>query len=444
MSRSLRVTSGFIPQVKLAVMRNGFPSQQALAEELGLARFTISNFLNGKPIDYLNFVEICHILRLDWQEIADLDNSRLNEVSTKSRQLAHLHQEDLGEAPNVSVFYGRTEELAKLEQWIVIDRCRLVALLGMGGIGKTALSVKLAEQIQNEFDYLIWRSLRNAPPVENILVDLIKFLSNQQETDLQDTVNGKVSRLINYLRSSRCLLVLDNAESILRGGDRAGQYREGYEGYGELLRQLGELPHQSCLVLTSREKPKEIALLEGQTRPVRSLQLNGLDATDVKSIFTEYGSFSGSEDEWRVVVEYYAGNPLALKIAASAIQEILNGNIPEFIEIYLKPGKVLFDDIRDILDEQFNRLSASEKEIMYWLAINREPVSDLKLQEDIVLSGAQQKLIADLASLKRRSLIERGEAGFTLQNVVMEYMTDQLIKKVSEEIRTGAPTPYKM
>lgn len=64
------------------------------------------------------------------------------------------HQ-DWGEAICVSVFYGRQEELATLEQWIVSDRCRLVALLGMGGIGKTSLSVKLTEQIQDKFEYVI-------------------------------------------------------------------------------------------------------------------------------------------------------------------------------------------------------------------------------------------------------------------------------------------------
>lgn len=75
-------------------------------------------------------------------------------------------RQDWGEAIDVSVFYGRAEELATLEQWLVDDRCRLVALLGMGGIGKTALSVKLAEQLQDKFEYVIWRSLRNAPPVQ--------------------------------------------------------------------------------------------------------------------------------------------------------------------------------------------------------------------------------------------------------------------------------------
>ncbi|MCL1471461.1 NACHT domain-containing protein [Argonema antarcticum] len=69
MSRSIRVAPQYIPQVKLALQRNGFPSQQALAEEVGLSRDTIRKFLNGKGIDYWNFTEICEKLELNWQDI---------------------------------------------------------------------------------------------------------------------------------------------------------------------------------------------------------------------------------------------------------------------------------------------------------------------------------------------------------------------------------------
>src|SRR5207237_6109930 len=124
--------------------------------------------------------------------------------------------QDWGEAPDVSKFYGRTEELKQLKKGIVDERCRLVALLAQGGIGKTALYVKLAQEIQTEFKYVMWRSLRESPPLEKLLTDLIKFLSNQQEIELPDTVGEKIMRLIHYLRSSRCLVVLDNAELILQ------------------------------------------------------------------------------------------------------------------------------------------------------------------------------------------------------------------------------------
>ncbi|MDJ0562193.1 MAG: helix-turn-helix transcriptional regulator, partial [Microcystis sp. M53599_WE4] len=73
MGRSLKVKSEYIPRVKQAVKRNGYATQQLLAEELGFAKSTISLFLNGKSISNLNFFEICQKLALDYREITDWD-----------------------------------------------------------------------------------------------------------------------------------------------------------------------------------------------------------------------------------------------------------------------------------------------------------------------------------------------------------------------------------
>ena len=262
---------------------------------------------------------------------------------------------DFTEAADISVFYGRTEELATLQQWIVEEHYQLIALLGMGGIGKTTLSIRSAEQIGHQFDYVIWKSLLHAPPIKDILAALIKFLSPQQEIDLSDTTDGQISQLLAYLREQRCLLILDNFEAILQSGKRAGYWREGYEEYGKLLRRVGETRHQSTLMLTSREKPREIALLEGETLPVRSLQLEGLSVADGQAILRSK-RLKVSESDSRSLVERYCGNPLALKIVSVTIQDVLAGQVSEF----LSQKAAVFGDIRELLEQQFNRLSALE------------------------------------------------------------------------------------
>jgi WD40 repeat protein/transcriptional regulator with XRE-family HTH domain len=347
---------------------------------------------------------------------------------TTSDQSQH---QDWGEATNVSIFYGRTEEIATLEKLLVQDRCRLVAVLGMGGIGKSALAIKLTECIKDNFEYIIWRSLREAPPIKNILATLIQFLSDEQETEasLPESVGERISRLIDYLRQYRCLLILDNIESILQSGSRAGLYREGYEGYGDLLKRVGEVTHQSCLLLTGREKPKEVAALEGETLCVRSFLLGGLQAADGQEILKVKG-VSASESESSKLVERYAGNALALKVVTTTIQDLFCGDISKF----LQQETTVFGDIHELLEQQFSRLSNLEKDAMYWLAINREPVSLSEIRDDIVSQIPPQKLLESLESLVRRSLIEKSAGLFTLQAVVMEYVTQRLIDQVCHEI----------
>ncbi len=354
------------------------------------------------------------------------------EVATKARQ-------DLGEVLDVSFFYGRQQELAQLQQWILVERCRVVAVLGMGGMGKTSLSVKLAQQLQSQFELVIWRSLRNAPPIQEILAQLLQFLSNQQEIDRPETVDSKVSRLLHYLRSHRCLLILDNVETILRGSDtpdRAG-YCEGCEGYGELLRQVGETVHQSCLLLTSREKPQEIRLQEGASLPVRCLQLGGLKQTEAQELLRLKGDFQGSEAEWNQLIDYYSGNPLALKIISTTIQNLFDGSISDFFQ----QDAFVFGNIRNLLKQQFERLSDLEKTVIYWLAIYRDPASFSDLRTDIFPRISPQKLIEVLDSLEQRCLIDKTAAGFLLQPVVMEYVTSQFVEQISQEVWVGlAPT----
>ena len=347
-----------------------------------------------------------------------------------STQSIDTSRENWGEIVDVRNFCGRQSEIVELEKWITVDQHRLVAILGMGGIGKTALAIKLAQKIKGGFDYIIWRSLRNAPPPADILSECINFLAEQQETSLPETDSGKISQVLKYMQNHRCLIIFDNVDAILEGGSRAGLCREGYEGYGRLFEQIIETGHQSCLILTSREKPREIARLESRQLPVRSLSLSGLEQKDARKILEEK-SLSGIKNVGRLITQY-AGNPLALKIVADTILDLFDGNITKFLD----QGIAVFGDINDLLNEQFERLSESEKEIMYWLAIEREPISLDGLEENIVRTVSKSELLEILTSLRRKSIMETKAATFTLQPVITEYVTSRLIEKVCQEIST--------
>ncbi len=387
----------------------------------GISEGTWKRFLAGKrPIKAEAFKAYSEVLGLSWEELIERGSVQ-----------------DWGEAPESGVFYGRTEELATLKQWIVQDRCRLVTLLGMGGIGKTAVAVKLVESLQDQFQYFIWRSLRYAPPLEDILTEFLQFLSPSPKTALPTSFSARFSQLIECLRKQRCLLVLDNFEAILgdsKSSNRSGTYLDGYEPYGELLRRVGESQHQSSLLLISREKPKEITALASQSLPIRSLQLGGLQELEARQILQEKG-LSG-EEEWATLIKLYRGNPLALNLVAATIQDLFKGNVSLFIE----QGTFIVV-ISDILEQHFSRLSEIEQEVMYWLAIHSHPVSLPQLQADSLLPIAKSDLIEVLVALGGRSLIEKttesDQVLFTLQPVVMKYVTKLLVTQVCEEIFQG-------
>ncbi|BAY62371.1 WD-40 repeat-containing protein [Calothrix brevissima NIES-22] len=449
-------------------------SPHQIAQELGIKVTTLNVALSDDLYRYIEQLlsdKGKQSIKIKWENISQLlqeagykkktsepppSNQSFQEEKQVSIDVSN--KEDWGDAPALSNFFGRTQELDILKQWIVaknVDNeeniCRMVAIVGIagsgktsltvtlrGGIGKTDLLLKLVSEIKNDFDYIIWRSLRNSPPLIEILGDIIKFLSDQEEISLLDTVEKQITQqLLKYLLQKRCLVILDNFESVLLEGDSSGKYRQGYEGYSVLLQKIGEVNHKSCLLLTSREQPQEIIRLEGETKPVRLFMLEGLGYLDGRKIFDTIGDgkFNGTDDEWQQLIEFYFnGNPLALELAARHIKKAYNGNIAEF----LAKGKKDFKQMReDLLDWHFNQLSSLEKEIVYWLAINRIPISITELQNDITSEASEEvastiEVILNQFSLEISSF--NGEQYFGLQPVIDEYIINKFIDEIYTEI----------
>src|SRR5438445_1406169 len=161
-----------------------------------------------------------------------------------SAETGEERRQDWGDAPDVLGFVGRLEELAMVRDWVLGQHCRVVGVLGIGGIGKTSIAAKLAKDVAPAFQRVYWRSLRNAPPVSEWLVDAIGFLSGQQLVAPRGEA-ARLAVLLELLRDRASLLVLDNFETLLEPRQREGGYREGFAGYGALLRAIGETAHQS-------------------------------------------------------------------------------------------------------------------------------------------------------------------------------------------------------
>jgi len=300
-------------------------------------------------------------------------------------------------------------------------------------MGKTTLSVKLAQQLQSQFDCVIWRSLQQAPPLELILSEILPIVMGSEVT-----TDCSIDTLMKQLRSKRCLLVLDNVESILQDGNRSGQYQPGYEAYRQLFDRICDEPHQSCLIITGRDKPGGFALRQGKNLPVRSLQLQGLAGAEGQQILIAKG-LEATESQSQTLVYYFGGNPLAIKIAATTIQTLFGDNVQGF----LAQGSSVFSDLWDLLDRQFERLSPLQQQIMYSLVINREAVMPAKLQEEILPKVPLREVLEALESLHARSLIETADTGLTLQPVIMEYVTERFIQAIKREVITDELTYSK-
>ena len=310
----------------------------------------------------------------------------------------------------IPTLYGREWELNLLAGWVVEERCRVVSVLGLGGIGKSALAVSLMHRMAKRFEVVIWRSLRDLPTCEVLLDDLIQVLAPQAlgeipaSREAPASLEQRQSALLEQLRNIRVLLVLDNVELVLEEGGGTGSMRPGYEGIGRFLRLSAETEHQSCVLLTSREKPGDLVPLEGSQSPVRALRLARLELNACEVLLSEKGVAGSISDRARLI-EAYTGNPLALKIVAQTIVDLFDGKIAPFLE----QGEIIFGGVRELLNGQFARLSDLEQCVLLWLAILREPSSLDELAAVLVTPLPRAWLLEAVEALHHHSLIERGQ-----------------------------------
>ncbi|MEO0867451.1 MAG: NB-ARC domain-containing protein, partial [Cyanobacteria bacterium J06642_11] len=405
MGQSIRASEQGLAIANQARQRRGWTKTSTARwwQDAHTSRATLRRFWRGERIQQGAFIAICQVVGLDdWQTIAE---PTLAEPTVETLPAPTLV--DWGDAPDVEQFFGRQQELEQLSSWVIQDQAKLISISGLGGSGKTALVLALAEQLQPEFTGIIWRDAAHIPSPEALVDSLL-------DTAVESADQG-IKQLHNKLQIERWLILLDNVDA---------------KGHLQVIHWLTRVRHQSCFVVMGHQPLPP--MFQGMSR-FYSLSLSGLSREASIQLLHDCGC-SGPPYQLGALARVYSDNPLALKLISTTIRTVFGGQIASFLQ---QGTEVLPDPIRLPLQKQFQSLDELEREVIFWLAIWQEPISLCRLQTHL-LNANPADVIAALSQLLDSAIITQHflteEPSFSLQPMVMTFAINELVAKVIREL----------
>ena len=344
---------------------------------------------------------------------------------TKKRQITNLSQ-----APLNIDFFGREDDLRLLNKLILGQSVNLIMIQGFGGVGKSTLIARCARDLQNKFDICIFKKFTSPWPLAMVMSEILEQLEvpiSDEEMDCQKLS----SLLLEELKPLKSLIVFDNIETVIgKSGKDAGVDNE----YDIFLAQWSSATSNSTLILTGRQSPTFIRNNEGEKKSTRLIRLSGLQLPAAKNLMLSIAPLHGSSDDWKSVYEIYQGNALALELISRHIRDVFAGEL----RIFLQSGKAIVGDIESLITWHVERLKEPELGLMFWLAIYREPVSIETLSAAIIEYEIKDNLHSLVQTLNTKIPLEKTHLQFSLQPVLMEHMTEKLIRSIDGAIYVGS------
>ncbi|CAD5977405.1 NB-ARC domain-containing protein [Planktothrix agardhii] len=334
-------------------------------------------------------------------------NNQENSANNKSKSVYH----DLTLAPQIINFYNRETELKTLSNWIFKPNTRLISILGLSGMGKTALVKRWVDLNLDQFEVIIWRSLKYPKPLELLVKDLLNIIKPEDK----QTIDDQVKELLDILINKKCLIILDDVQNIFTPGQFAGQYQPEYQSYQNFFTMITEVEHQSSLILISQEQCPEMQGWENELYPINCLELSGLYDLEILN-----NRGLENDEFWLNLINLYEGNPVYLKSIAILIKNIFDGDVAEFLA---ENELVITQEMRSQFNQLFHRLSPIEQQIVLKLSEFEQPLSRETLRESVELSSTD--LINGLQSLQQRYLvtkIKQDKIMFKLSSIFGKYV----------------------
>lgn len=283
---------------------------------------------------------------------------------------------------HLTAFVGRTEEIGQIRDLLSDRDCRLLTLIGVGGIGKTRLSIQVAAEIGPQFTHGVYFVPLEAVSTPDLLAPA---LADGLDLALAGPDEPQ-AYLFNYLRDKELLLVLDNFEQLIAPP----------EGVNETVRQkaLNLLTHllQTApavkLLVTSREAlnlPNEwIYALRGLATPV-GIESEGWQDYEAVQLFLSHArrvrqNFEPAAEAEGIIriCHLVEGMPLALELAATWLKSLtcleIAAEIQRSLDFLTTPMHSVPNrrrSVRAVFEHTWQRLTPTEQAVFARLSIFR-------------------------------------------------------------------------
>jgi len=308
MAASLRASESGLEIVDRARRKKGWNKQAKIWGK----QYNLKRFWSAIPIDRDTFIEICKAVGIEnWEDI--VDNSPLSQTDSRAEFFACD-----------DAWVGRKDLISELAQKVQ-GSCRLLILLGIAGIGKTALAEKLAVELQDDGRKFHQENFENQQQASDFASVAIRWLEKWGERitpdDRKDT-QRLLNRLVNRLRENRYLVVIDSLELILKGNEEAGWNGFQDELWAKFFETFVAVEScQSRIIVTSQDLPEQIPARYKKFWDCQ--KLNGLTPSEQLDLFDKTGLEVEIDSQHRLYLERigaaYEGHPLALRVIAGEI-----------------------------------------------------------------------------------------------------------------------------